>query len=130
MLVNNTSMYCQDTKRSAMLENVDLELIDSQPSPRVLNTHLLPSALPEMTWRSQCRLVVYHRNPKDTIVSLYNMTKDVSYSKIRSVFDGTFEGYANLFLHGTGTYPKSASSYRARVSTLSQPLPTGHGYVP
>ena len=74
--------------------------------------------------------MVYHRNPKDTIVSLYNMTKDVSYSKIQSVFDGTFEGYANLFLHGTGRYPKSASSYRAWVSTLSQPLPTGHGYVP
>ncbi|KAK7088198.1 sulfotransferase 1C2-like [Littorina saxatilis] len=100
MLVNHISKFSNDLKQSAMLENTDLDLVNSQPSPRVLNTHLLPDALPDMTWLSQCRLVVCHRNPKDTVVSLYNMARQVSYKQIRSAFEGTFEGYASLFLDG------------------------------
>ncbi|KAK7475029.1 hypothetical protein BaRGS_00033710 [Batillaria attramentaria] len=101
MLRRRSSTYCPDMKRTAMLENVDLDLVRSQPSPRVLNTHLLPRALPAGTWNSRARLVVFHRNPKDTVVSLYNMARQVSYNKFKSAFEGCFEGYADLFLKGT-----------------------------
>lgn len=99
MLTSGTSLYCQEMKKSFMLENADLANVNSQPSPRVLNTHLLPPTLPETTWTSQARLVVFHRNPKDSVVSLYSMARQVTF---KSAFEGSFDGYAELFLKGTG----------------------------
>ncbi|KAL8565915.1 hypothetical protein ACOMHN_000492 [Nucella lapillus] len=101
MLVHRTSAHSHFMKRTAMLETVDLDLLQKEPSPRVLNTHLLPHALPEMTWSSGCHVVVCHRNPKDISVSLYNMARQVSRGSFRSAFEGSFEGYATLFLNGT-----------------------------
>ncbi|XP_076452532.1 sulfotransferase 1C2-like [Babylonia areolata] len=128
MLVNRTSTYSHYMKRTAMLETVDLHLLQKEPSPRVLNTHLLPHALPEMTWSSGCHVVVCHRNPKDISVSLYNMARQLSRSSFRSAFEGTYHGYARLFLNGTAPHGSWFDYVRA-WETKRRELPRNQVYV-
>nr|KAG5704620.1 hypothetical protein BaRGS_025262 [Batillaria attramentaria] len=59
-----------------MIDFVDVEEIDEQPSPRTLNTHLPFSMLPVQEIKDKRTKIVHvYRNPKAVVVSMYFMAK-------------------------------------------------------
>ncbi|KAG8079795.1 hypothetical protein GUJ93_ZPchr0007g4236 [Zizania palustris] len=69
--------------------------LEGLPSPRLLNTHIAYSLLPETVTTDGCCKVVYiYRDPKDMVVSLYHFHRrlqpDLSFADMfDSVLDGT-----------------------------------------
>ncbi|KAK9187492.1 hypothetical protein WN944_018888 [Citrus x changshan-huyou] len=54
-----------------------LSKLKDMQSPRVFNTHLPYSALPESIKNSECKIVYIARNPKDTFVSLWHFFNQI-----------------------------------------------------
>lgn len=76
MLRQGKADYDKRTKVQLMMEMVDLEVLDAQPSPRTLNTHLPFAMLPvQEMLDKRIKVVHVYRNIKDVIVSMYFMTK-------------------------------------------------------
>jgi hypothetical protein len=71
MLLKGKAEYHPKTREHLFLDSVDPALLDSLPSPRVFNTHLLFRWLPQDHFRSRRKAVNVIRNPKDAAVSLY-----------------------------------------------------------
>ncbi|CAL5071861.1 unnamed protein product [Urochloa decumbens] len=72
-------------------EHAKLELL---PSPRLMNTHLPYTLLPEPVTTGGCRVVYVCRDPKDMVVSLWHFLRrakpDLSFAEtFESVCDGT-----------------------------------------
>ncbi|XP_025092461.1 sulfotransferase 1A1-like [Pomacea canaliculata] len=71
MLMAGKVEYRKQSKETVMLEVVELEGVESLPSPRVLNTHLPVNMLPRQVKDKKGRIIFVYRNPKDLLVSLY-----------------------------------------------------------
>ncbi|KAJ1704431.1 hypothetical protein LUZ63_004210 [Rhynchospora breviuscula] len=73
------------------------QIIEVIPSPRVLNSHIPYSFLPQTITDSDCRIVYVWRNPKDVLVSLWYFTV-----KIMGGADkiATFEQFYDSFCQG------------------------------
>ncbi|RUS85848.1 hypothetical protein EGW08_006400 [Elysia chlorotica] len=84
-----------------MIEAVPEILLDSLPSPRVLNSHLLYAELPKQIREKKTKIILTTRNPKDTVVSFYN--HHINF-KIAYGYDGSFTDYFNLFMNGRLDY--------------------------
>ncbi|RUS85847.1 hypothetical protein EGW08_006399 [Elysia chlorotica] len=84
-----------------MIEAVPEILLDSLPSPRVLNSHLLYAELPKQIREKKTKIILTTRNPKDTVVSFYNHHLAL---KNFYGYDGSFTDYFNLFLNGRLDY--------------------------
>lgn len=76
MLMMGKAETIPQEKTEQFLENVDQETLESQPSPRVLNTHVLPDIYPPDLVRKKCKILSIQRNPKDVLVSYYHHIKD------------------------------------------------------
>lgn len=76
-------------------------ILDSLPSPRVLNSHLLYEELPAQIREKKTKVILTMRNPKDTVVSYYNHV-----IKVPELYDyrGKFEHYFKLWMAGTLDY--------------------------
>ena len=76
MLVNKTAELEKSAKSNTMLEALpDLSIIESLPSPRILDTHFQFQYLPQKHIENRCKIVHMMRNPKDVLVSLYYHAK-------------------------------------------------------
>ncbi|XP_069107467.1 sulfotransferase 4A1-like [Argopecten irradians] len=76
-----------------MMELQDFNLIEEMPSPRTFGSHLRCRFLPEQMKNGKGKVITITRNPKDIVVSLYHMLKnmgDIGYQ-------GTFEGFLKRF---------------------------------
>ncbi|KAJ3702774.1 hypothetical protein LUZ61_006479 [Rhynchospora tenuis] len=51
--------------------------LESIPSPRVLGLHLAYSMLPDSIISSECKMIYICRDPKDALVSLWHMSKNL-----------------------------------------------------
>ena len=77
MLVNKTAELDKNVKANTMLEVLpDLSILESLPSPRILDTHFQFQYLPQKHIENRCKIVHMMRNPKDVIVSLYYHAKN------------------------------------------------------
>ncbi|KAL5006666.1 hypothetical protein ScPMuIL_015472 [Solemya velum] len=94
MLLSGRSEYNKNVKESQMLECQDLETLESLPSPRLLNTHMLPDRLPDNFLSSGCEVINILRNPKDVAVSLFHHIRDFE----NSVYNGLWSDFLPLFL--------------------------------
>ncbi|KAL5007357.1 hypothetical protein ScPMuIL_016163 [Solemya velum] len=81
MLLNEKSEYPTVFKTKLMLEALDPEDMDSLPSPRVLNTHLLLDCLPDNLFTCGCKVIHILRNPKDIAVSAYHFLQSMPHAK-------------------------------------------------
>ncbi len=70
------------------------ELAETEPSPRVLKTHLPEWCFVDTFRKCQPRVIVVMRNPKDVITSYNHMHKDV---KMFGPFKGSFYEFFELF---------------------------------
>lgn len=76
MLVNKTAELEKSAKSNTMLEALpDLSIIESLPSPRIIDTHFQFQYLPQKHIENRCKIVHMMRNPKDVMVSLYHHAK-------------------------------------------------------
>ncbi|CAC5414464.1 SULT1 [Mytilus coruscus] len=101
MLLRNTTELDKNSKIQAMLEAVDdLSVLDSVPSPRIMDTHCLFKYIPKQHRENKGKIVHMIRNPKDVCVSYYyHCLKDVFIN-----FDGTWEEFLELFMSGKLPY--------------------------
>nr|KAG5713284.1 hypothetical protein BaRGS_007811 [Batillaria attramentaria] len=74
--------------------------MDELPSPRVLNTHLWFTQLPEDVTQKKTKLVFLCRNPKDVCVSWYVVHKEAPWYEYR----GEFANWIQRFLDGNGRW--------------------------
>ena len=71
MLKSGKAEYEKRTKEFAMMEATDIEKIESEPSPRVFNTHLPLRLLSGNVKEKKVKVIHLYRNVKDVFVSLY-----------------------------------------------------------
>ncbi|XP_052799242.1 sulfotransferase 1B1-like [Mya arenaria] len=120
MVQRRSAARVQETKMSTMLEANPADVIDSRPSPRVLNTHYRPSCLPKDMARKKVKTVLCLRNPKDTAVSYFaHMTAMRIYN-----YTGKFTDWIGPFVQGELEY----NSYADYLNEWQQAIEAGLGY--
>ena len=70
MLLLGKAKHEERTKEFAMMEATEIEKIQDQPSPRLLNTHLPVHMLPVQVKGKRVKVIHVYRNVKDVVVSL------------------------------------------------------------
>ncbi|KAK6192555.1 hypothetical protein SNE40_004004 [Patella caerulea] len=96
MLTSQNTEYHKDIKEKQMIEAAKIESIDSEPSPRVLNSHLWPQHLPKQMFEKKTKIIFVNRNPKDILISLFwhytGAEKEIGYL-------GNLSDFIDLFLN-------------------------------
>lgn len=77
-------------------------VLDSLPSPRILNSHLRYEQLPTEIKEKRTKIVLTVRNPKDTVVSYYN--HHIQMKPNPYCYEGDFDDFFQLFLEGPIDY--------------------------
>ena len=95
-------------------------VIDSFPSPRILNSHLRYEELPKQIREKRTKIVLTVRNPKDTVVSYFNHHKIFDYH-----YDGDFDDHFDLFMSGNIDYG-SYFDHLLSWDTLAQTPPSNN----
>jgi hypothetical protein len=72
MLQRGNAEYETKTKEAAFLDFQSPEIVDTIPSPRVLNSHYPCKLTPTGIFQKKCKIVHVIRNPKDVFVSLFH----------------------------------------------------------
>ncbi|ESO90233.1 hypothetical protein LOTGIDRAFT_147792, partial [Lottia gigantea] len=84
-----------------IMEFVKQDILDSKPSPRILNTHYRFHDLPTDIHTKNPKILYIRRNPKDASVSFYNHT--IKLSKYYE-YSGQFSDYLKLWMEGKLDY--------------------------
>ncbi|KAL5016124.1 hypothetical protein ScPMuIL_005713 [Solemya velum] len=100
MLLRGKAERIQEIKEVAMLEGVTQAHYNNLPSPRVLNSHIYFSNLPQNFRDRKCKIIYILRNPKDVSVSYYN-----HHTKLRDYeYEGEWKNYLPRFIQGKVDY--------------------------
>ncbi|XP_048242189.1 sulfotransferase 1B1-like isoform X2 [Haliotis rufescens] len=97
MLLNGKAETIQRAKDLMELSQPDK--LAQLPSPRIVNSHMKLCDSPDDVAALKCKVIYTLRDPKDVIVSLYNLLYDRPWSYGR--YQGSLEDYLHLFLDGT-----------------------------
>jgi len=90
MLLNGSAEISKKVKEFCMLEMTQLENIDKEESPRVINSHNFFCHLPQELFTKKTKIIHIVRNPKDTFTSFYHM---MSHRHPDLSFDGMLKAY-------------------------------------
>ncbi|XP_064610980.1 sulfotransferase 1C4-like [Liolophura sinensis] len=96
MLKQGSSEYINTDKEIEYLEMFYCNDVASK-SDRVIKTHLPPELMPTDYMNRKCKFIHIYRNPKDTMVSLYNKWTN---AKELLGYTGTFSGFFELAMEG------------------------------
>ncbi|XP_076435167.1 sulfotransferase 1A1-like isoform X2 [Babylonia areolata] len=96
MLVKDRTDSDATEKEAAMLEWRWQGELESLPSPRILNSHLLFAQLPADVLAKGTKVVMVYRDPKDVAVSFYNLHRYGPWYG----YEGRFEHWLPLFMEG------------------------------
>ncbi|VDI24742.1 Hypothetical predicted protein, partial [Mytilus galloprovincialis] len=77
MLYRQQAEFVNVTKDDWMIECITKEKFDGLTSPRILNSHLYHSMLPQDFLRRKCKIIYTIRNPKDVAVSFYHHHRNI-----------------------------------------------------
>ena len=98
MILNKKAEMIDRIKEKVMMEGISKQIYETEPAPRVFNTHLYFKYLPEDFRRRRCKILYILRNPKDVAVSFYN-----HHSKITVYdYDGPWDSYLRRYIKGDG----------------------------
>lgn len=97
MLRRGNAEYETKTKEAVFLDFQPPEVVDSIPSPRVLNSHYPCKLIPRGIFQKKNKIVHVIRNPKDVFVSLYYHLKH--YRK-----EGEMESFEDFLPKQIGEY--------------------------
>ena len=98
MLLKGKAETIPTNKTIYHIENRPSEELSSDPSPRVLCSHMRMSDSPEELTKGNCKVNYQLRDPKDVAVSLFNLYRDLPYCH----YKGEFKDFLYLFLEGKG----------------------------
>lgn len=119
MLLNRKAALTKHGKElGGMIDIIPDIILDSLPSPRVLNSHLLYEELPKGVREKKIKIVYTVRNPKDTLVSYYNHHLNL---KEMYRYSGNINDYYQLFMEGNldfGSYFDHVLAWDAAVRNL------------
>ncbi|KAK3731276.1 hypothetical protein RRG08_025818 [Elysia crispata] len=101
LMAGTTEIVVAD-KEVGMIGLVRPELLEAQPSPRILNTHAHFELMPRDVFNKKtCKLIYVTRDPRDVAVSYYNNHKKlVQYYS----YTGHWKDYLTLYLNGQVDY--------------------------
>lgn len=99
MLKRGSAEYINGEKEAEYLEMFFWNDVANK-SDRVINSHLVPELLPVSYKNRKCKFIHLYRNPKDTMVSVYNHEVN---AKEYLGYDGKFSGFFELAMKGQGT---------------------------
>ncbi|CAI9740423.1 estrogen sulfotransferase-like [Octopus vulgaris] len=99
MILRRKAERIGGVKEEMMLEVIPQPQLENIESPRVLNTHILPSVLPSDVI-SEGKIILMMRNPKDVAVSAYRQLT----GSIYNTYEGSFSNFFNLFIKGQVFY--------------------------
>ncbi|XP_013389205.1 sulfotransferase 1A2-like [Lingula anatina] len=91
MILEGKAETIQAEKENLFLEMKDLEDLDKQLSPRVLNTHFPLKWIPTDVFNKRSKLILVIRNPKDAYVSGYH-----HYYGSKGYYDGSWNDFFEL----------------------------------
>ncbi|GFO31286.1 sulfotransferase 1c4 [Plakobranchus ocellatus] len=102
MLLNGNPQLSRHGKElGGFIEVIPELMLDSLPSPRILNSHLWYGELPREIQKMKTKIILTVRNPKDTVVSFYN--HQIALKNVYG-YDGCFDDYFKLFMDGNLEY--------------------------
>ncbi|KAL4224961.1 hypothetical protein ACF0H5_015657 [Mactra antiquata] len=78
MLQRGSPEHEKVTKETVFLDLKPIASIDERPSPRILNSHMSPTLMPNEIIEKKTKIVHVMRNPKDAFVSMYHHFKAMS----------------------------------------------------
>lgn len=70
-----------------------LKMLEDQPSPRIIKSHLPVHLLPKQIWSVHPKIIYVARNPKDVAVSMFHFRKSCK------VFSGTIDEFGEIFMN-------------------------------
>lgn len=70
-----------------------LDLLDKEPSPRLIKSHLPAHLLPTNIWTVRPKLIYIHRNVKDVAVSTYHMYRSFKYTAYKGSMEDCFDSF-------------------------------------
>ena len=79
-----------------------LDKLNSAPSPRILNSHLAISCLPEQVFSKHTKIIHVMRNPKDMVTSFYHHLLQMM--KFTPANERYFETFSEYLPYMTGEY--------------------------
>ncbi|XP_005111033.1 sulfotransferase 1A1 [Aplysia californica] len=101
MILTQNVQFSKELLENSFLEflndKVD-QLLEALPEPKIITSHLRPNYLPTEVVAKQVKVVYILRNPKDTLVSWYEMSTKYEQDNVR--FQGTWEEFLELQLAG------------------------------
>lgn len=100
MVLKGKPEYESYLKMAVMFDIMSTEFLDTLPSPRVLNTHLYTSYLPEQILTKKIKIIHVIRHPKDIAVSFFYHMKSICWT----FDDPPFETFSEFLPYMTGEY--------------------------
>ena len=97
MLLSGKIEYHLEPKDTYMLPFHTPQVIDEQPSPRVINSHMYFRHLPQDILTKRNKIIFVNRNPKDIAVSYYDHCQ-----KVALKYKGSWEDFLELFMADDG----------------------------
>lgn len=101
MVTKGQAEYATNTKTASMIDFIPIEVLNSLPSPRILNSHFSIECLPEQIFRKKIKIIHVYRNPKDLATSYYYHGKGFSwmFGEVQP-----FETFSEFLPYITGEY--------------------------
>ena len=101
MVLRGEPEYEKNFKLVSMLEFRATSILNSLPAPRVFNTHVYPSCLPDDVLKKKVKIIHVMRHPKDIAVSFYYHFKqmDFCFDEIKP-----YESFSEFLPYVTGEY--------------------------
>ena len=93
--------YDKDYKVAATMEYRPLGVLNSFPPPRVYNTHVYPSCLPDDVLKKKVKIIHVMRHPKDIAVSFYYHFKQNNFLFSENP---PYESFSEFLPYVTGEY--------------------------
>jgi len=119
MLVNNKAQLTKFGKGiGGMIDVCPNLFLDSMPSPRILNTHVLYDQLPRGIREKGNKIVLTVRHPKDTAVSYYNHVKNL---KDFYNYAGSFDDIFEIFMGSEIEYGNYYDFYKSWEKVIKNP---------
>ncbi|XP_012940142.1 sulfotransferase 6B1-like [Aplysia californica] len=116
MMLQGEAKLSDKTKMQSFIDVVNPTKLETLPSPRILNSHVLFEDMPRQVAEKKTKIILTVRNPKDTAASFYN-----HHAKIPEyTYDGTFNKWFPLYLSGRVDYGSYFDYYKSWDDTVKE----------
>ncbi|GAB1861332.1 Sulfotransferase 1C4 [Camponotus japonicus] len=91
-LIREDELLASSSPNEQKMTKYSVEFVQNQPSPRFVKSHFPLDLWPTVV-NNDCKIIYVARNPKDVVVSWYNLLRDLNQ------YQGNFEQMCNDFIN-------------------------------